>query len=112
MWREQKQMALGLKAKGMKVKDIAGELSVAFDTVGLTVYKKQIKPGKPLGWEPAPGRLRADEREDIMIGLSKQESMTSIARRLGRSPSTVTREVAANGGVGDYGAWRGHCRLP
>jgi IS30 family transposase len=36
--------------------------------------------------------------------------MTSIAGRLGRTPSTVTREVAANGGVEHYGAWKGFCR--
>ena len=44
------------------------------------------------------------------MGLSRDESMSSIARRIGRSPSTVTREVAANGGVANYGAWRAHCR--
>jgi transposase, IS30 family len=44
------------------------------------------------------------------VGLRKDESMTAIAHRLGRAPSTVTREVAANGGVDGYGAWRGHRR--
>jgi len=83
---------------------------LAFDTVGGTLYKKQVRPGRSDDWEPAPGRLRAEEREDILIGLSKHESMSSIARRLGRAPSTVTREVAANGGVEHYGAWRAHCR--
>ena len=110
MTREQIRMAHRLKSKGMMVKEIARELNMAFDTVGGTLYKKRVMPGKPDGWEPAPGRLRAEEREDIMIGLSKHESMSSIARRLGRAPSTVTREVAANGGVEHYGAWRGHCR--
>ena len=33
-----------------------------------------------------------------------------IARRLGRSASTVTREVGANGGPEHYDAWRAHCR--
>ena len=45
-----------------------------------------------------------------MVGLRLGESMTSIAGRLGRAPSTVTREVAANGGVDHYGAWKGFCR--
>lgn len=103
-------MAHRLKAKGMVVKDIAKELNMSFDTVGGTLYKKRVRLGRPDGWEPAPGRLRAEEREDIMIGLSRHESMSSIARRLGRAPSTVTREVAAGGGADHYGAWRGHCR--
>ena len=33
--------------------------------------------------------------------------MSKIARSLGRAPSTVTREVAANGGIGGYGAMDG-----
>ncbi len=45
-----------------------------------------------------------------MVGLRNDESMSSIARRLGRSLSTITREVAANGAPEDYGAWRAHCR--
>ena len=36
--------------------------------------------------------------------------MTAIAAELGRSVSTVSREVAANGGRGDYRAWRAHER--
>jgi IS30 family transposase len=108
--REQKQMAHRLKAKGLMIKEIARELNLAFDTMGGTLYKKRVRLGKPDGWEPAPGRLRAEEREDILIGLTKHESISSIARRLGRAPSTVTREVAANGGAEHYGAWRAHCR--
>ena len=33
-----------------------------------------------------------------------------IAARLGRAVSTVSREVAANGGRGGYRAWRAHQR--
>ena len=109
MTREQKQMALRLKAKGLKLKDIARELNVTYGMVSATVYRKQVRQGRPDGWEPGPGRLSAEEREHIMIGLRQRETMSSIARRLGRSPSTVTREVAANGGIEHYGAWRGHC---
>jgi IS30 family transposase len=36
--------------------------------------------------------------------------MSAIARELGRAPSTVTREVASNGGRDHYGAWKGRCR--
>jgi IS30 family transposase len=45
-----------------------------------------------------------------MVGLGGGDSMSAIARRLGRSPSTVTREVKANGGSTAYGALRGHAR--
>lgn len=41
-------------------------------------------------------RLCPAEREEISRGLLAGESARVIARRLGRSPSTVTREVNSN----------------
>jgi transposase, IS30 family len=46
----------------------------------------------------SPLRLSLREREEISRGLAGGESLRSIARRRGRSPSTVSREVATNGG--------------
>ena len=49
-------------------------------------------------WKPRKRsalRLSLSEREEISLGLAAGESMRSIARRLGRAPSTVTREVLA-----------------
>ena len=40
--------------------------------------------------------LTPDERGEIMIGLRRGESVRSIARRLGRRPSVVLREIKAN----------------
>jgi IS30 family transposase len=50
------------------------------------------------------------EREEISRGLGHGESFTSIAAGLGRSTSTVAREVAVNGGRAGYRAWRAHDR--
>jgi IS30 family transposase len=63
------------------------------------VYQQLEKRG---GIAP-PGRVRAvvlkmPEREEISRGLSSGESVRSIARRLARAPSTVSREVARHGG--------------
>lgn len=41
-------------------------------------------------------RLSHDEREQIMLGITAGESIRSIARRLGRAPSTIHREIANN----------------
>jgi IS30 family transposase len=47
--------------------------------------------------EGRPGRyLTLAEREEIAVGVAKQETLRSIARRLGRAPSSVSREVARN----------------
>ena len=46
--------------------------------------------------------LTLDEREAISRGIASGQSMRSIATELGRSPSTVSREVKRNGGTKDY----------
>jgi IS30 family transposase len=63
------------------------------------------------GIRPAPRRrcevrLSLDEREEISRGLAAGRSLRAIAAALGRSPSTVCREVAANGGRRRYRAAR------
>jgi len=57
-----------------------------------------------------PLRLSLREREEISRGLSVAESFRSIARKLGRPGSTVSREVKANGGRAHYRAWCGEER--
>ena len=52
----------------------------------------------------SPLRLSLAEREEISRGLAAGDSLRAIAGRLGRAPSTVSREVARNGGRGRYRA--------
>jgi transposase, IS30 family len=110
MTREQKQMARRLKAKGLKLKEIARELNCSMGLVQASVYRQGPQVGLPDAWTPAPGRLRAEEREEILLGLARGEAMAAIARNLGRATSTISRGVAANGGPLHYGAWKAHCR--
>lgn len=49
-------------------------------------------------------RLSLAEREDISLGLQAGDSFRQIAKRLGRAPSTISREVAAGGGREKYRA--------
>ena len=60
----------------------------------------------------AARRLSLAEREEISRGLAAGRSLRVIAAQLGRAPSTISREVAGNGGrqryratVADQGAW-------
>jgi len=48
--------------------------------------------------------LSLSEREEISRGLSVMHSLRAIARQLGRSPSTISREVRRNGGAALYRA--------
>jgi IS30 family transposase len=56
--------------------------------------------------ERSPLRLSLAEREELSRGLVADDSLRTIARRLGRSPSTVSREVAGSGSRSGYRAWR------
>jgi IS30 family transposase len=52
-----------------------------------------------------PGaRLSLEEREEIALGIASGLSLSGIARGVGRPVSTVSREVARNGGRGRYRA--------
>ena len=67
--------------------------------------------------------LTLAEREEISRSVAAGQSIRSVARRLGRSPSTISREIMRNGGqecyrasLADHAAWdRGRrpktCRL-
>ena len=61
-------------------------------------------------WYPGCRRLSYEDREQIAYGLARRESLSAIAQRLGRSNSTISREVKANGGRRIYRAFSAHNR--
>jgi IS30 family transposase len=60
--------------------------------------KSRVKQRSPL-------RLSLADREELSRGLGAGDSLRTIATRLGRAPSTISREVAWSGRTG-YRAWR------
>ena len=84
-------------------------------TVNRTVRLVQRVLRRSGGIPPRPTsrsalRLSLAEREEISRGLRGGESLRGISVRLGRAPSTVSREVTANGGRRRYRAWLGEAR--
>ena len=73
-----------------------------------TVYRWVLRTGglRPYERRRSPLRLSPEEREQIAVGIARGESASAIARRLGRAPSTVTRELKGNGGRRRYVACR------
>jgi len=77
-----------------------------FDRPSSSVFNMLAPTG---GIRPPPRRrsrlaLTLAEREEISRGLACVLSLRAIATRLGRAPSTVSREVNRNGGLRHYRA--------
>src|SRR5262249_30335374 len=67
------------------------------------------------GIRPPPRRrsrlaLTLAEREEISRAIALDQSARSIARLLGRSPSSVSREISRNGGYDRYRAATAHAQ--
>jgi IS30 family transposase len=78
----------------------------AFDKPSSSIYFQVAPYG---GIRPAPRHrsrmaLTPCEREEISRGIAAHESVRSIAKLLGRPPSTVCREISRNGGYDRYSA--------
>jgi IS30 family transposase len=112
-WRritpEKRREIIRLAARGATYQEIAQTVDLSSSAVAIVV--------QPLGgvirkemWTPGNNRLSLDDRVEIRIGLGRGDSLRSIARRLGRHPSTVCREVNGNGGPTRYRPEHAHRR--
>ena len=82
------------------------QIGQLFDRPHTSIHNILSKTG---GIRPPERRRRATEltlaeREEISRALMVGQSMRSVAVRLGRSPSTVSREITRNGGQESYRA--------
>lgn len=87
----------------MSLRDIAKEIGCSHSGIDV-MLRAQENSAKPDVWSPRQGRIQVHEREEIMLALHDNLSMAAVARQLGRSTSTVSREVKANGGPENYRA--------
>src|SRR6188508_3125472 len=99
---EQRQLARRLSGRGLSLREIGRQVGCSHEVVRAVVRRESKRPVRSDPWQPGPGRLSLADREEISLGLRDGDSFTAIAARLGKAVSTVSREVAANGGRGDY----------
>ena len=88
--------------------DSLQQIAQLFDRNHSSVQRILAETG---GIRPAPRKrsrlaLTLSEREEISRSIVAGQSIRSIATRLGRAPSTVSREINRNGGREDYRASR------
>src|SRR4051812_35372363 len=107
---EQRQLARRLSARGLSLREIGRQVGCSHEVVRGVVRRDSKRPVRSDPWQPGPNRLTVADREEISLGLRAEESFTAIAARLGKAVSTVSREVAGNGGRNDYRAWQAHQR--
>ena len=91
-----------MRESGVPVKRIARHLGR--QNSSLRRFIADAGGTRPTPRERSELRLSLGEREEISRGLAAGWSIRAIAAELGRSPSTVCREVNANGGRRRYRA--------
>jgi len=100
----EKAVIWDMREAGVPVKRIAKHLGR--QNVSLRKFIADAGGRRPSPRERSRLRLSLVEREEISRGLAAGWSLRVIAAGLGRSASTVCREVNANGGPGAYRALR------
>jgi len=91
-----------LAAQGWTTRLIGREIGRAHNAVA--THLRVMRRPPPRESVRSALRLSFAEREEISRGLAGGESLRAIGRRLGRASSTISREVAANGGRRRYRA--------
>jgi IS30 family transposase len=113
---EQVHEVIKLRKQGFTFKEIGARYGCDWSTVRRYApsARRGVGPGPPTDvvrtWQPGPGRLGLEEREEIGLGLAAGKSFSAIAAQLGRAVSSISREVEANGGRRRYRCVRAHVR--
>jgi len=99
------RLELQLRVRAGETHEVA---ATALGCSAKSVQRLLVKTGgvKPRSTPQSALRLSLPEREEISRGLLAGDSCRVIARRLGRAPSTVSRDVARAGHRERYRAWR------
>ena len=108
--RDLRRQIIRLAAKGATYREILEQVDTSRGAIGIVLRDWGGVTRSDVVWEPSPKRLSLEERLEIRVGLELGRSASAIARGLGRAPSTVCREVRANGGRDGYRPMAAHRR--
>ncbi|HEX2300543.1 MAG TPA: IS30 family transposase [Streptomyces sp.] len=100
-WREDRVRFWAAIARGVKTEDAAVEAGVSAP-VAFRWFRHAggVNPGLPAR---VSGRyLSSADREEIALWRAQKVGVREIARRLGRSPSTISRELRRNASTRTY----------
>jgi transposase, IS30 family len=106
---EVRREIIRLAAKGRSWDQIRLEIDCSVGTV-CNVLRPLGGVYRPGMWQVSTARLSLPDRVEIRLGLERAWSLRRIARALGRAASTVSREVAGNGGRDGYQPFDAHGR--
>jgi IS30 family transposase len=102
-WTEQEQAAFwGRYRAGASLRSISRALGYSMGT--LRTLLQATGGRQPVLRRRSERHLSLGEREEISRGVVAGHSCRTIAERIGRAPSTVSREIAHNGGLDGYRA--------
>jgi IS30 family transposase len=108
--RELRQKIVRLAAQGATYREILDQVDTSSGAITIALRDWGGVTRSDVEWEPSPARLSLEERLAIKVGLELGGALSAIARSLGRAPSTVCREVNANGGRDQYRPAAAHAR--
>ena len=97
---EQQDLLWGMWRGGESLRGMGRSLGVSMPRIQR--FLRQSGGVRPVPQRRRAGHLGAGEREEISRGIAAGLSGRVIAGRLGRSPSTVAREIDRNGGRAAY----------
>ena len=93
---------LRLRAQGWRLVGIARESGCTAPMVGFMVRDDEPGHGRPVGRHPRRGCLTISERQQVLLGIGRRESLRAITQRTSHAPSTIARASRASGGRERY----------
>lgn len=89
-------------AEGATVAEAAAVAGISERTLARRLVTENVSVTNLKRCQEPKRVLSMAEREEIMLGLQREESVASIAARLGRHPSCIYREISRAGGRERY----------